>query len=252
MWDELPSGPKPKHDVRSWTRFITEAGAASASFLLALTVFSVAGLNALQGSKIVVLSPEQVLFYRDVGARSSVLLVAMPVRMINAAGQDYGDVVVSATAHLGGPDARNPAEFEYQAIVEPVFTANAAEQARACGVGVNCVATDKLLVAERPKRLLDVPGGSSRSEFLSFRLQSHLCSGSPSCARYSDYRSVMQLLQNAQRLQITVKLRLNSDGEHSMVCVIDDQAVGRRQAWIDYLEEEGWANLPCEQASRPS
>lgn len=251
VWDELPSGRERRRDVRSWTRFITEAGAASASFMLSLAVFSVAGLNAFRGSQMVVLPVEQVLLYRDgVGDRAT-LSMALPVKMINAAGRDYGDVMVDAQVTIAPKRPGGALQFGLQTFVEPVFALDPNGPSPVCSYDVRCVALKGTWIIERPAALLDVPGSSSRTQWLGFRLESALCKGdSARCAQFYNFDSATRALGTGAGLRFDATLAFHGDGTFKVSCIVNEANQGGRAAIIDYLRSRGWTNLTCAPSPR--
>jgi hypothetical protein len=253
VWDELPSGPPPRARRRFWPGSISEAGAAFATFALSLTVFSVAGLNAIRGPEITLIAPERMLLYREGEGDAATLTLALNAGIINEASGEFGDVMTGAELSFA-PPADKPARFGLGALVElvnsPVPRAQRAEwvsaQVRSCDVGVRCVATANALIIEREKRLLDVPGAGSRTEKLGFLLQTNQCAGPAAlCAEFDGYRKTLATLKRQGQLRAYVTLRFNRDGEKRLACFgsVDPRKI---DAVYGYLEDNGWATFACE------
>ena len=229
-------------------RRVTEAGVALAALFVSLAVFMVNGAVYLRGSEIAVLPPEQIWLYREEGPGGATLWVAVPALMINAARADYGDVVVHAHAALGRREQLRQARFAYNALTEPTLTPQVAKSVENCPQGARCLPATGMYVIERPKRLLDVPGGASRSEQLAFQIEPINCEGDRTeCARFSGYEASVQYLRAQPRPVISVEFQFHFDGRKRVECELtsDPQALA---AIFSYLEEKGWASPACERA----
>lgn len=252
MWDELPPGEeKRRRDFRRWGRFITEATAATGTLLLSATVFGTAAFFALRGSEMVVLPPEQILFYRDGAGDAAVLSVAFPARIINVASQDYGDVVRRVSLEISPSRRGTDAAFDYvNTIVEQTTTSptEAAKQAQVCRLGVNCLAIEHLLVLEHPPDLLSFPGGIGRAENLGFVLAPRYCRGD-GCVRFSSFKQVMASLRSDSALRFVLKLDFHSDGRTTATCSLSNLGSDARREAFDYLERHGWAELNCDRVN---
>lgn len=247
MWDELPSGPARRQSARSWGRFITEATAASASFMLSLAVFSVAGLNALRGPEMKVVPPESFLLYRDGSADRAQLVLAMEVRMINEANTAYGDVLVQANAGITVADDGPTAGFETDTLIEDVFTMTPEKQAENCSFGARCVVATGHLFIERPYKLLDIAGAASRTEQLGFTLGDHRCEAAQPalCGRFDNFNTSVRHLRTSRPLSVELTLRFNGDGQKTVLCTSTSDPA-KLAAIFNYLETRGWTTVTCE------
>ena len=251
VWDELPSGPPPRERRRFWPRSISEAGAAFATFLLSLAVFSVAGLNAVRGSRIVMIQPEHVTFYRDGEGDASVLALALNLPMVNAASQDYGDVATEVQLVISPRRSKKDAvRFRMDGFAEAVplgkgQEARAGRQADACPLGARCISNGTLVVTQRPRQLLDVPGGGSRTAALGFILLSLACEGpADACAEFRDFRSASAALQRRAGQHYRIQIRFHGDGVKEIDCRTGADPASFQGAF-ERLEDKGWATLPC-------
>lgn len=249
--------PAESRQRRSWGRRrfrLTEVGVAAAALLLSASAFLIGGAMYLRGSEIVASPPEQILLYRDAGPNGAELWLSVPVALINAASTDYGDVVTRATLRLGTDEAAP--QFEYKALAEPVMlpAPDAAAMARRveravenCPTGARCIPGLGHYVIERPKRLLDVPGGSSRSEHLSFTLAGHECLGAPTiCRDFDGYRGALAHLRRRGGLTVQIDLNFQFDEDQRLTCTVDT----RHASWADvlnYLDRTGWVTPACTQ-----
>ena len=228
-------------------RRITEAGVALAALFVSLAVFLVNGAVYLRGSRIVVLDPEEVLFYRSTGPAGSSLKIAVPARMINAAAGDYGDVVVDASVAIG-PKQGERGRFRHTELVEASMSQQPERMVENCPQGARCVANTGHYVIERARKLLDVPGGTSRSEYLGFRIERLECVGDPAfCRTFNGFDDAVSHLRAQRQPVIRLLLRYQFDGRRTVRCTLTPDAA-MRTAIFDYLTEKGWASAVCENA----
>jgi hypothetical protein len=226
-------------------RRVTEAGVALAALFVSLAVFLVNGALFIRGSEIAVLEPDEIVFYRDAGPNGASLWFAMQTQMINAAAGDYGDVVVNASAAIG-PEKGERGRFPYMGLVEPIMTLHAEKAAEDCPEAARCIVNTGFYAIQRPRRLLDVPGGSSRSEHLAFMVEEVTCQGDPAfCASLTGFDAALDHLRSRSDPVIRMNLTFHFDGEQSVVCRLPSDGT-RRAAIFDYLQEKGWAAVPCE------
>lgn len=225
-------------------RRITEAGVAMAALFVSLAVFLINGVVYLRGSRIVVLDPEVVVFYRDAGPNGASLWIALQAQMINAAAADYGDVVVKASAAIG-PKRGQRGSFPYTTLVEPVMSREVDKAVATCPQGARCIPNTGFYAIERPRRLLDVPGGSSRSEHLGFMIERVVCEGDPSfCTTFTGFDAALEHLRSRPDPVIRMTLTFQFDGEEAVECRLPADPA-QRAAIFDYLEEKGWASVKC-------
>lgn len=248
MWDELPSGPERRGRPRFWPRSISEAGAATATFLLSAAVFSVAGLNALRGPEIDVLQADVFYLYRDGQGDRSELLLAVPVQIINEASRDYGDVLTNVRASFDG-GRKNGAWFEVETLVDDVFTLSAEKDAAQCAIGSRCIAATGHLFIERNFELLDVNGAASRTEQLGFILSDNQCTGAQTrCAEFASYAAATRTLAQRRPVRLDLRLEFNNDGRKELTCV-STRDPKKLAAIFAYLETRRWTTIRCETAS---
>lgn len=232
--------------VRRQSRFrVTEAGVATVALLLSGSAFFGNLALYMRGSSIAVLQPKEFLMYRDTGPSGSDLYVGMPVAMINAASADYGDVVTSATITFRSAE-NLPARFTYDAVVEPVMSSQLERDLANCALGARCIAETGFFVVERPAKLLDVPGGTSRTEYLSFMVSPASCIGSSTaCQRFVDFDTAIRTLRGLGPVSIRVDLNFHFDGHKTVECRLPSLAADRA-AIFDYAVSRGWAMPGCE------
>ena len=230
-------------------RRITEAGVALAALVISCAVFLVNGALFFRGSEMAVLEPETVLFYRDTGPNAASLWIALPAQMINAASADYGDVVTEADLAIGGRRGER-GRFGYQALAEPVMSRDVAKSVADCPEGARCIANTGFYVIERPRTLLDVPGGASRAANLAFMVEAIDCTGEPAfCNSFRNFEDALAHLRSRTDPVLRMRLKFYFDGDEEVRCRLPADGA-RRQATFDYLQEKGWAQVPCERTRR--
>jgi len=237
--------PDPLLEPRRRRRWrVTEVGVAIAALLLSGSAFlGNLGLY-LRGSEIAVLPPREFLFYRDQGPHAADLYLAVPIAMINAASSDYGDVVTGAKlSFVSRPELS--VTFPNEAYAEGVMTPLVAQGVAACPSGARCIPETGFYVIERPVKLMDVPGGASRTEYLSFPITLGHCEGHPrACAKFRDFQTSLRTLEALGPLSIRVELTFHFDGAKEVECRLPPRPADRR-AIFHYLATRGWAQPAC-------
>ncbi|MBA4048751.1 MAG: hypothetical protein C0476_09450 [Sphingomonas sp.] len=233
MDDDPPSTPQEREAARdAWHTRIT---IGAAGFFLAVMLAAINAIAALRGSTIVVQPPEQVLLYRDGEGENAVLTMAVRLAMINAANAEQGDVLMEAsmTPVVGGPS------FKFTGIVKPVFT-NDPQAASKCDIGARCIALPGLLAIEQGDEIIDVPGGSVRSPYLTYPITDWNCEGdAKACAKFANFDGAVAAL-GGQPSGITVAVRYFSDGKRRINCA--GRAIDQT-----YIRKTGWMTVRCQQ-----
>jgi hypothetical protein len=213
------------------------------ALLVSGTAFLINGMIYLRGSDMVLLEPDSWLMYRDAGPYGSDLYLSVPVQIVNAAGVDFGDVVIRAEAQVFS-GRKAPGVFPISGLAEPV--ASVADAAAApCPQGARCIANTGFYVIERPAKLLDVPGGGSRSEYLNFQISTANCLGSRVyCDRFQSFDTALAALRQESQPVIRIVVRFQFDGDHTIECRLTPNGGERRQIF-DYLGAKGWTMQPC-------
>jgi hypothetical protein len=220
---------------------------AGTALMLSLVTVLVGAWFAMRGSVVTAVPPDSVFLYRDQGI-GAVLTAGVDSALVNSASGNYGDVVTRVSMEVVEPgDAGNPS-FDYETLVTPVFSENAERQAESCPITARCVRNGPFLAIEEPRRTLDVPGGSSRSEYIGFVLQSSNCARGASCDGFGDFLQAARRLEERPRLRVRFRYQLHGDGEKVAECDLD-LTLGRAgpyRPWLSkHLESQGWVVLPC-------
>jgi len=242
-----PPPPPPVEVTRRRRRLlprVTEVGVG----VVALFVSGAAFLGNLalfmRGSEIAVLEPEQFVIYRDAGPNGADLYVALPIAVINAARADYGDVVTGGTVSFESRTAP-PVKFVYEAIIEPVMTQHVDRAIEGCPDGARCIAATGFYVIERPAKLLDVPGGASRTEHMAFHVGQSACVGpAAACAQFDGFDRSLAILRAMGPLTIKIDVDFYFDGRKHVECRLPAAAAERDAIW-NYLAQKGWAMPAC-------
>jgi len=238
--------PAPASPVRKRRRFprITEAGVALVALLVSGTAFLINGWMYVRGSDMVLMQPDNWILYRDTGPYGADLYLAVPVQIVNAAGADFGDVVTRAEVQVSS-GRKAPGVFPFSAISEPVPAAQVEEAVANCPQGARCIANTGFYVIERPAKLLDVPGGGSRSDYVTFQLSTNNCLGSTAyCRGFGNFDAAVASLRAEQEPVIRLVVRFQFDGDHSLECRLTPDKKLRSQIF-DYLQVKGWARQVC-------
>lgn len=217
-----------------WLSVPQENVIAFGALILSLVVALINVYYAVRGPEVVVQPADQIILYRDGEGDAAVLGIAVPVMMINAASSEHGDVMVEATLKPG-PDGD---AYRYQTLILPIFTEDAPAAREKCEVGTRCIVFGDLVLVERTDEIIDVPGGSAKSRYLSFQLTPPYCEGPRSvCDRYPDFRAAVARL-NGKPLTLVVQLDFHSDGRRILTCPV-------AKLDLTYLLQEGWTALAC-------
>lgn len=226
-----------QHDLEAapwWHRW--RPSLALSAFAMSLAITLISALTALQGSEIVVLPPDQVLFYRDGEGEAAVLTMAMRLEMINSA-STHGDVMLDATIQ---PRPDGP-RFRYQSVVRPVFIDTSTGE-QDCDLGSRCLALPGLYLIETVDEIIAMPGASARSTFLSFPAVEWNCEGTPEqCQSYASFNQAVAAM-GSDPLGVTVTVRFHQDGRRAVAC-------RGAPANTDYLKLAGWIAAPCEETA---
>ena len=226
-----PADKEPPRGLRRWQGRISLSLSA---FIMSLAITLINAFYAVQGAEMVVRAPKQVLLYRDGEGADSVLAVTVRTDLINAAG-GYGDVLLEAELK---PAPGAPA-FDYQGLVNPVFTSAAEQKAASCELGARCVGLPGLLIVERSDQVIDMPGGAARAINLSFPIADWNCTTqSSACARFGSFDKAVDAIGRGP-LDIRIILHFHADGDREILC-----RGGRINA--EYLRKVGWISLSCD------
>lgn len=228
-----------------WLSVPQENVIAFAALALSLIVALINVYYAMRGPEVVVQPLDQVLLFRDgdladdpTKPDSAVLTVAAPLMMINAASAEHGDVLTEARLRVGVDGGR----YRYQTLVLPIFTQDAPAAREKCEVGTRCIVFDDLVLVERTDEIIDIPGGSAKSRYLSFPLGPFNCEGAAAaCGRYPHFREALAAL-NGRATSLSLELDFHSDGRRVITC-----KVGKTD--LSYLRDNGWTALRCEASS---
>lgn len=241
-----PRRPKPGLHLSVWS----EAFVASLALLVSLATILTGAWFAIRGSVVIALPPDSVFFYRDSANKGAVLTAGVDTSLVNTASANYGDVVTRITLEIDTPAAVHPV-FDYETLISPVFTEDAAGQARNCPVTARCVVAGRqFLVIEEPRRTLDVPGGSSRSDYVGFVLHRSNCAVKGACDAFTDAEAAARVLDQARSLTLRFHYQLHADGEKIAVCrtSLRPQGLPDRPWVAEHLLSKGWLALNCDQA----
>ncbi len=222
-------------------RWLTQESVGAAALILSLSIAGVNAWQAMRGADIVALPPEEVVFYRDAGPVSAGLSIAVRAPLMNRAGADYADVVTDVVATLHTANGRAAPAFAHQSIAEPIFTQrDTAMLAQACDVRVRCVPLTGMLVIERLRQVVDLPGGAVRDQHFGFVLDRAYCRPAGAvCADYRNFDGALAALAN-RPLRVSIAFEFSGDRTRGVTC-----ATTMTAAHAAYLRRTGWVALPC-------
>lgn len=214
-----------EHERRQWL-------IAVAAFLLSLVVAIVSFGNVIVGPQIDVLPPESVFLYREGNGNSSVVSIAIRLRMINRAAS-YNDVVIASSLFLSGESVR----FDNSSRVSLIFTENR-DSRSVCAPGARCIARRGMAITELQDDMVVIPAGGASGHFFSYRL---VCGGGRDCQRYRDVGTTLRTLRNKE-LDLIILIQLNQDGARIVRC---------RAGPIDAKDfpSRGWQGLRCNRST---
>lgn len=239
-----PKPHKPPFRLADWSESLVAALALLVSLITILT----GAWFAMRGSVVVALPPDSVFLYRDSADRGAVLTLGVDTSLVNTASANYGDVVTRITLEIDTPAAVDPS-FNYETLVTPVFTEDAVGQADNCPVQARCVVAGRQFLAiEEPRRTLDVPGGSSRSDYVGFVLHRSNCAAAKGCEAFVDAEAAAAELDRGRTLTLRFRYDLHGDGEKVAVCRTSLRPPGLAdRPWVaEHLKTRGWLALNCE------
>ena len=235
MDDDPPMSPAQREEVReAWHRRIT---IGAAGFFLAVMLAAINAISGLRGSVIVVQPPEQVILYRDGDGDQAVLTMALRVAMINAAGSEHGDVLMSSSMApiMGGPT------FKFAGAVKPVLS-RAPDADEKCDIGARCISLPGMLAIEQGDEIIDIPGGTVRSPYLAYPVTDWNCEGAAAaCAGFVNFDKAVSAIARGPSA-FSVSVSYFSDGKRRLKC--EGRAVD-----LAYLRKNGWMTVSCKQST---
>lgn len=203
------------------------------AFMLSLVIALINGYYALRGPEIVARPLKEVLVYRDGVGDNAVAVLTARVQLINTASSEYGDLLQDAQARIGSV----PAWYPMQGEAEPVFTTQRPD----CALGSRCHYLTNLVVIERGTDMVDVPGGTARSAYLTFALTPTMCSGSVAdCAKLKNFPTAAQSLSEGTQVAI-IRLNFNGDGVRELRCTL-------KPLDSKFLQKYGWQSSTCKES----
>lgn len=169
-------------------------------------------LSQLKGSEIEVIGPDRLLLYKKTEQNKEILSIAVPLLFLNQS-PEHTDLLLSASLR---PLPGEP-EFPKSALIISAQE-NWSLDESVCR-SRQCLDLHDLQLVEDQVPVLELPPGSSRHRYVSFKLRDTVdCKAKhPNCARYRDMTAALKQLEG-KRLQIELKLTFFSDGERTISC----------------------------------
>jgi hypothetical protein len=214
-----------------------EAVIAGCALVLSLITGVAQIFLAVRGPVINVRPLDRVVFYRDgVDNDHAVLEMALRTTMVNSAASDFGDLLDRAEITIrtrGAP----PVAFPYESLVKVHLVKDSAAAVDRCEVDAQCIALPSLVVVDHGDRLVDLPGGKARSDYMTFGLTQAACGAVRNCRSYATFATAAHLFDQ-QPIIMHLKLTFHRAGVRILECRTEPLDGGR-------LEHIGWLSLSC-------
>jgi hypothetical protein len=218
-----------------------EAVIAGGAFFLSLTTAIVQIILTVRGPVISVRPPDRAVLYRDGTQSGAVLELALRTTMLNSASGDNGDLVDKAQLTLETPGAK-AVTFPFDSLVKIHLVDNPTAAVEHCDVDARCLALTGLVVVDHGERLIDLPAGRARTDFLTFGLARSACGANAACAPYADFESAARWLDNRP---IIAKLKLSFVRAADRTLECESRPLNGR-----YLQHVGWLSFTCQSSGR--
>ena len=142
-----------------------EAVIAAGAFILALTTALTQLYFAVRGPVISMLPIDTLVLYNDRG----VLEAGLHTTMTNSAAADYGDLIEKADLSIAAPSGRR-VSFPLDSTAQIHLVDDSQKVVDRCDPTLRCLSFDGLVVVDRNDKLLALPGGGTRADYLTFDL----------------------------------------------------------------------------------
>jgi hypothetical protein len=174
-----------------------EAVVAAGAFILALTTSLSQVYLAVRGPVISMLPIDSLVLYTD----SGVVQAALHVTMTNSASADYGDLVEKADLTLMAPSGRW-VTFPLDSTAQIHLVDDSQKVVDRCDPTLRCLPFDGMVVVDRNDKLLALPGGATRADYLTFDLWT--CKGAVAdCTYFRSLNTPAMLDRRALNARIT-------------------------------------------------
>lgn len=214
-----------------------EAVIAGGALILSLTTAGAQLYLAMRGPVIDTLPIDRVMLYQDANRYGAVLTLAARTTMINTAAPDYGDILEKAELTLK-PVSGGAVSFPFDTTIKAHLVDDPAKAAEKCEVDSRCIALEGLVIDDRNERLVDLPGGKARMDFLAFSLKSHPCTGDAAdCARFRDFDGAVNALAG-QPLTLSLSLKFHNAKARTLQCKT-------RPVNAEALRSSHWLSFSC-------
>ena len=212
-----------------------EAVIAGAALLLSLVTAFVQIFDALRGPVISAMPIDSALLYWDGTKSGAVLTAAFETKLFNTASADHGDIVESATL-VFRTSGLEPVEFPLQSLIQPHMIDDPEKVVDRCDLVDRCIPLDGLVIVELPDRLIALPGGSARSDYLTFALTSFNCRGrGADCKRFSNFDAAVRTL-SGRTVRVEIALHFHEAATRRLECQIRriDGARLEKHRWLSF------------------
>ncbi|HEY3815059.1 MAG TPA: hypothetical protein VGL66_17715 [Caulobacteraceae bacterium] len=208
-----------------------EAVIAAGAFILALTTSLTQVYLAVRGPVISMLPIDSMVLYTD----SGVLQAALHVTMTNSASADYGDLVERADLSLKAPSGRW-VRFPLDSTAQIHLVDDSQKVVDRCDPTLRCLPFKGMVVVDRNDKLLALPGGATRADYLTFDLWT--CRGAAvDCAYFKNFNTTGAALDH-RSLNAKVDFVFHRARNQTLTCVTRPVDGAR-------LEKIAWLSFPC-------
>ena len=237
----------------------SEALIGLSALFLSLTVALISAVLAWIGPQVRIFRIDDLMLYRD----GQVVVLAAKIPLINDANAQFGDTVTQYTATLLDRDGRAIATFRGDQRIQALAIDQSRAMAERCDLDARCLALEKLLLIERELTLLDLPGASSRTDYIAYPLTGWNCTGpEKACVQFVSYDAtpnrLPQPIENRRRLRIEFGVETSRDGRKRRLCTIDPRELapsdpratpqdraGRLAISNRYFNRWNWTSMKC-------
>lgn len=213
-----------------------EAVVAVAALLLSVVTAIVQIVIAMRGPVIVAMPLGNALLYWDGTKSGAVLTAAFQTTLFNTASADHGDLVDRAEMTIRSKNI-GPVTFPLQSLIQPHLIDDPQRAVDRCDLVDRCIPLDGLVVIELAERLIALPGGQARSDYMTFAFSASDCKGRD-CAKFRDFDAAVRAL-NKQTISAEIALHFSVAHSKMLPCKIPLAVDGSR------LQKHRWLSFSC-------
>jgi hypothetical protein len=215
---------------------------AASAFLLSLSIALVQVWLALRGPVISARPIDRAIVYRDSTGSGAAMEMAVRLTLFNSAAGDYGDLVERAVLQLRASGMGDVA-FPFESTVQAHMVDDPKHAPDRCDVDSQCLALGSLVIVDHGNRLIAVPGGQARSDFLAFGLTQSGCRGAAAdCAHFRDFDTAAGWL-DGKPVTAVLQLTFHRSHRRALPCTSQPLRPG-------YLQRNQWISFACKELAQ--